>query len=126
MPEDFNVVDAFGGKALGDRFAIYIPNRDRDGMIVEQKAWVDRALRLLSDVGGGATAMPPVTGAWLNPDSNELIIEEPVVVYTYVDPDVFEQEIERLRDFVREIGRKTNQGSMAVEYANTFFYVENF
>jgi hypothetical protein len=126
MPEDLNVVDAFGGKALGDRFAIYIPNRDRDGMIVEQKAWIERALRLLSDVGGGATAMPPVTGAWLNPDSNELIIEEPVVVYTYVDPDVFEQEIERLRDFVREIGRETNQGSMAVEYGNTFFYVENF
>ncbi len=126
MTDTFNVVEAFGGTALGDRFAIYIPNRDKDGLVVEQKTWVDKAIRLLSEVGGGATSMPPVTGAWINPETKDLIIEEPIVVYTYVDPDVFEDNVGKLVDFVREIGRETNQGSMAVEYGDTFFYVDNF
>ncbi len=126
MTGTFNVVEAFGGRALGDKFAIYIPNRDKDGMIIDQKPWVDQALRILSEIGGGATSMPPVTGAWLNPETNELIIEEPIVVYTFVDPDIFENSIATLVDFVRQIGRETNQGSMGIEYGDTFIYVENF
>lgn len=33
--------------------------------------------------------MPPVTGAWLNPESGELIIEEPVIVYSYIDGEFY-------------------------------------
>lgn len=47
----------------GQRFAIYIPNKDRNGAPVPQSAWINKALQLLSRAGGGATAMPPVTGA---------------------------------------------------------------
>ena len=126
MSEDFNVVEAFNGKALGDRFAIYVPNRDRDGLIIDQNIWVNKAMKVLADIAGGATAMPPVKGAWLNPISKELIIEEPVVVYAFIDPDTFEECFDTLHDLVREIGRQTNQGSMAVEYGDTFIYVDDF
>ena len=51
----------------GQRFSIYVPNKDREGAPVEQRPWVEAALALLSKIGGGATAMPPVEGAWLNP-----------------------------------------------------------
>jgi hypothetical protein len=66
----------------GQRFSVYVPNKDREGAPVEQLPWVEEALALLSKIGGGATAMPPVEGAWLNPATSELIREQPVVVYT--------------------------------------------
>jgi hypothetical protein len=48
-------------------FTIYIPNKDRDGNeIGNQCKWVLEAIRLLSEINGGATAMPPVEGGWLN------------------------------------------------------------
>jgi hypothetical protein len=110
----------------GERFAVYIPNKDRNGERVEQAEWVDKALRLLSEIGGGATAMPPVTGAWLNPETQELIIEEPKVVYSYIDPELFEKRLPDLAQFVKRLGRETNQGAIAVEYGGTFFTVEKF
>lgn len=88
---ELDIGAAFGATHVqGQRFAIYIPNKDRNGAPVAQSAWINKALlQLLSRAGGGATAMPPVTGAWLNPESGEPIIEEPVVVYSYVDGEKF-------------------------------------
>jgi len=50
----------------GERFSNYVPNKDRNGTLISQEPWVEEALALLSRIGGGATAMPPVDGAWLN------------------------------------------------------------
>ena len=68
--------------------------------------------------------MPPVTGAWLNPESGELIIEEPVVVYSYVDGEKFMQHLDELVAFVNELGRKTNQGQIAFEFDGEFYLVD--
>ena len=63
-PDEVDIIAAFGGTAdYGQRFAVYIPNKDRDGAPVDQATWIDATLRLLADIAGGATAMPPVTGA---------------------------------------------------------------
>ena len=124
--EEFDIVEAFQGVARGDRFAIYVPNKDQFGEPVDQKVWVDRIIRLLSEIGGGATAMPPVTGAWLNPDTNALVIEEPIVVYSYVRPDLLIEKIDDLVGLVRRLGRETNQGAVGLEFGGTFFTVEKF
>ncbi len=124
--DEFDVVTAFGGVARGERIAIYLPNKDRDGERVDQKRWVDEAMAILAEIGGGATAMPPVTGAWLNPETNSLVIEEPIVVYSYVHPDKFFARHLELLDFVRRLGRETNQGAVAMEYGGTFFTIEDF
>lgn len=126
-PLEIDIVEAFGGTAdHGQRFAIYIPNKDRNGMPVDQAIWIDEALRLLSEVSGGATAMPPVTGAWRNPQTGALIVEEPVVVYSYVRPEPFAERLEELATFVRRMGRETNQGAVALEFDGMFFTVEDF
>jgi hypothetical protein len=127
MSEDeFDIVAAFGGIARGERFAIYVPNKDQAGNSMDQKPWVDEFVRLLSEIGGGATAMPPVTGAWLNPETNRLVIEEPIIVYSYVYPDVLIERIGDLVELVRRMGRETNQGAVGLEYGGTFFTVEHF
>ena len=58
---------------------------------MEQEKWVNKALLLLSEICGGATAMPPVRGAWLNEERQDLVVEEPVLVYTFIDSDKFAQ-----------------------------------
>jgi hypothetical protein len=70
--------------------------------------------------------MPPVTGAWLNPETNSLIIEEPVVVYSYIYPDMLIEKIGDLVEFVRRMGRETNQGAVGLEYDGTLFTVDHF
>ena len=70
--------------------------------------------------------MPPVTGAWRNPQTGQVVIEEPVVVYAYVRPAPFVARLPDLAAFVRCIGRETNQGAIALEFDGNFFTVEDF
>lgn len=70
--------------------------------------------------------MPPVTGAWLNPDTGALVIEEPVVVYSYIRPTRFKEKLPELVAFVRRLGSETNQGAVAIEFDGDFFTVEDF
>lgn len=51
------------GNALGvaedasvERLTLYIPSQDRDGHAFDPHPWIDEALRLMSMIGGGATA----------------------------------------------------------------------
>lgn len=64
---EIDIAALFGAEPVhGERFSIYVPNKDRNGTSFSQEPWVEEALALLSKIGGGATAMPPVEGAWLN------------------------------------------------------------
>lgn len=121
---EVDIVAALGGAPdYGPRFEIYIPNKDRDGGPIEQSGWVREALDLLAKLCGGATAMPPVTGVWRNPESGELIFEEPVVVYAYVKPKAFIEGLQDLRRFIKRLANETNQGEIAVGYDGQFFTV---
>ena len=65
--QEINIAEAFGATEGRDqRFAIYIPNKDKHGKPVDQEKWINKTLMLLSEICGGATVMPPVRGAWLN------------------------------------------------------------
>lgn len=110
----------------GERFSVYVPNKDRNGMLVPQEPWVEEALALLSKIGGGATAMPSVDGAWLNEETSELIREQPRVVDPYIIPDRFLEHRKELVGFVKRMGRETNQGVIAIEFDGVLYFVEKF
>lgn len=107
-------------------FTVYVPNKDREGNeIGNQRKWVLEAIRLLSEINGGATAMPPVEGGWLN-DEGEIIWENPVIVYSFVRPDQFLSKLPRLRAFLHRMGRETNQGEIAFEFDGRFYRIRTF
>ena len=107
-------------------FTVYVPNKDRNGQeIGNQRKWVLEAIRMLSEINGGATAMPPVEGGWLN-DQGEIIWENPVLVYSFIRPDQFMSTLPRLREFLHRMGRETNQGEVAFEFDRRFFRIRNF
>lgn len=119
------IADVFSAsEAREQRFAVYIPNKDKNGIGVDQEKWIDATLRLLSAICGGATAMPPIKGAWLNEGSGLLVIEEPVLVYTFIEPDQFAKRIDEVVRLVKEIGRNTGQGQMAIEFNQTFYLID--
>ena len=127
MPENLihlDIASEFGAQPKGQRFAIYVPNKDQHGQPVAQGQWVEEGLRLLASICGGASAMPPIQGAWLNPQTDELNIEEPVVIYSYIEPDTFALRLGELRDFIFRLGAATNQGQMAFEFDGEFYLID--
>lgn len=107
-------------------FSIYLPDKDQQGNeIGNQRKWVLAALDLLGQINGGATAMPPCEGVWLS-DKGELIREHPVVVYSYVVPNVFLANLPRLRQFLHRMGRETNQGEVAFEFDGQFYRIRQY
>lgn len=110
--------------ARHQRFSIYVPNKDKDGKPVEQEAWAGMAVELLSDICGGATEMPPVRGAWLNRESGTLVVEEPVLVYSFIEPEPFADRISEVVDLVHRIGRETRQGQMAIEFDSVLYLID--
>jgi hypothetical protein len=128
MAGALDLVDALGAAedASVERLTLYIPSQDRHGAPFDPSPWIDGALRLLSAIGGGATAMPPADGAWLNRATNALIIEKAVLVYTFVDPDRFEIEVPTLRRFLHRLGRETGQGEVICEFEGQLFKIRDY
>jgi len=83
------------------------------------------AIRLLSEINGGATAMPPVEGGWLN-DEGEIIWENPVIVYSFIRTAQFLNSLRRIREFLHRMGRETKQGEIAFEFDGRFYRIRDF
>jgi len=123
-----DIASALGADAgiSAQSFSIYVPNKDRAGReIGNQRHWVLEALGVLGNIGGGATAMPPVEGIWLD-EQGQFVWENPVVVYTYIKPDEFIAYLPRLREFLHRMGRECNQGEVAFEFDKRFYRIRNF
>ena len=118
-----NLIEALGAaeEAILDRVTIYVPSRDRDGKPVEFESSVAQILELLSQVGGGATRISPAQGAWLNPDTQLLVIEDVTLVYSYVDGDALVARLPAFRGLLHQIGRALNQGEVVIEVNERFY-----
>jgi hypothetical protein len=126
--EEYNDTELDLAKELGasDKsspqiLSIYIPNKDKNGKKYgNQKERVKIAGELFAQIGGGVTIMPAVDGGWLNSETGKIIWEKPIIVYSYVLPDMFEEKLPELRKFLHKMGRITNQGEIGVEFSGVF------
>jgi hypothetical protein len=124
---EIDLSDALGAEGVSSQcFSIYVPDKDRQGNeFGNQRKWVLEAIQMLSEINGGATAMPPVEGGWLS-DQNEIIWENPVVVYSFIQPDAFVANLPRIREFLHRMGRETNQGEVACEFDGRFYRIRSY
>lgn len=122
-----NLAEALGaGGVAAQCITVYIPNKDKhDQEFGTQRRWVLDAIQLLSEINGGATAIP-VEGGWLN-EEGQIILEHPVIVYSFLsNPDEFVKGLPRLRAFLHRMGRETNQGEVAFEFDDFFYRIRQF
>ena len=121
------------GKALGatdepsgQRLTLYIPNKDKNGNAIANHAdWCKHAQELLTAIGDGATAFPPVDGTWRKPDGTDLW-EQTKIIYTYIDPEKLVPNLQRLREFLHRFGRETNQGRVVFEFHGKFWPIDKY
>lgn len=124
-------------EALQQQLTLYIPNKDRDGHLIKNlKYWIEEAMKVLTIIGGGVTAMPPADGSWLDPDKNimsfselkddDILWEKTRIIYAYIDHDKFVNNLHLLRNFLHSFGKETNQGEVVFEFDGRFYKIRNF
>jgi hypothetical protein len=126
--KSINLAEALGANAgtAVQCFTVYIPNKDKFGKeIGNQRKWVLEALDLLTRLNGGATGMPPVEGTWRDEHGNA-IWDHPIVVYSFIKPEIFFPALPIVREFLHRMGRETNQGEVAFEFGPEFFLISAY
>jgi hypothetical protein len=119
------------------QLTLYIPNKDKSGQEVPNiHGWIKEARKLLTLIGGGATALPPADGTWLSPENKietltdlkdeDVVWEKTTIIYTYIKADRFLNNLRALRKFLHCFGRETNQGEVVFEFDGKFFRISDF
>lgn len=102
-------------KAQSTLLVLFIPSVDRDEQPIDQATWVHRALEVLGELFGGATAFPQGQGVWRDEaQGGRLVFDEPVVVNCYTSEALLKAEAPKLRHFLMEMGEQTNQGAVGL------------
>lgn len=107
------------GVSRPQKFALYLPDRDAHNQPVPNMGtWLDEAVTLMTDINGGCTRLPPSKGAWFNRTTTKTVIEDTVVVYSYLfEPEIFEDRFDEIVEFLHTYGRETNQDSVMAEFS---------
>jgi hypothetical protein len=119
------------------QLTLYIPDKDKNGdEIPNIHVWIKEARKLLTIIGGGATALPPADGSWISPENEiktvtdlrdeDVIWEKTTIIYTYIKADSFLNNVQSLRRFLHRFGRETNQGEVVFEFDGRFFRILDF
>ena len=119
------------------QLTLYIPNKDKNGNEISNlHVWTNEARKLLTIIGGGATALPPADGSWISPEKatktvtdlkdEDVIWEKTTIIYTFIKANSFLNSLKSLRRFLHRFGRETNQGEVVFEFDGRFFRISDF
>ena len=128
MELDLNLGQELGatGEPAAQRLTLYIPNKDRsDQVVADHPRWVKEAHELLTRIGRGATALPPVDGSWERPDGT-VLWEMTRIIYTFIDADRLAANLAGLRQFLHRFGRQSNQGEVKFEFDGWLWTISDF
>src|SRR5438105_4652982 len=107
---------------------LFIPSADRSGTSLgkkEQKRWVRKALRVLGEKLGGATAFPRGLGVWRDDaQGGKLVWDKPVLIQCYTTEDILEKQAGPLRRFLIEMGTETRQGAVGFVVDRDYYEIQ--
>lgn len=102
-------------KAESNLLVLFIPSVDREMQPIDQEIWIEKALRVLGNSFGGATAFPKARGVWRDDrHGGRLVYDEPVVIQCYTNESALERHAETLRAFLLDMGQSTAQGAVGL------------
>ncbi|EMY71527.1 hypothetical protein [Leptospira vanthielii] len=125
---ELDLVSELGASSEGSPqiLTLYIPSVDRYGKnSFDQEMWVKEAGVLLSAIGGGVTINPPSKGGWKSP-TGEIIWEDTIILYSYVDGESLAKNIKNLKKFLHRLGREANQGEVACQFDGVFYKITEY
>ena len=105
---------------------IFIPNKDRNGVEIDQDRWVNEALVMLGTLFRGATAYPRGRGVWRD-EAGTFVFEEPVTVFSYAPQDSMNAAaLLEIRRFANRMGRETNQGEIGIVIDEVYYAITDY
>jgi hypothetical protein len=115
-------------KTQSTLLVLFIPSADRYGDSLgkkEQKRWVHKALKVLGENMGGATAFPRGLGVWRDDaQGGQLVWDKPVLIQCYTTEETLEQQAGPLRDFLTEMGTRTRQGAVGFVIDRDYYEIQ--
>lgn len=118
-----NYKTIFGGAALSERVAIYVPGTC--GPATADAALADsmtaRAAARLSELFGGAT-ISVAAGAWMS-DTHGLIREAVNIVYSYCTPAQLNDHARDVLALAQEVKREMAQEAVSVEVNSSLYLI---
>ena len=112
------------------RITLYIPDKDNNGKKIKKlKFWIKEARRILTMIGRGSTALPPSDGTWMPSYEyyeDAIVWEKTIIIYTMIEPELFEKNIHLLRNYLHSFGKETNQGEVVFEYDGELFKISKY
>jgi hypothetical protein len=107
--------------------AVFVPSRTRDGEPVDHGYWRDEAVRTMSKLFGGATALTG-SGGWLDEERGARIKQETVsVVFSFFRAaDWNEHNVLQLRRFLQRMGREAEQGEIGLYSKGRYWPMRRF
>jgi len=115
-------------KSASTLFVLFVPSADRDGKRLGAKAqdrWVRTALRIFGTNLRGATALPRGWGVWRDDArGGRLVWDRPILIQCFTNEDDLRRHGSALREFMIELGTKTNQGAVGFVIDRTFYEID--
>ena len=98
-----------------DYVTVFVPSITRDGDSLDHEYWCNEAIRILSKLFGGATAIKGL-GGWLDIEQERKIKQEPIsMVFSFMKTSDWNKEtVLELRKFLHRMGREAKQGEIGL------------
>jgi hypothetical protein len=107
---------------------LYIPSADRFGKSLgtkQQDRWVRKALKVLGQKMGGATAFPRGLGVWRDDaQGGKLVWDRLVLIQCYTTEETLERHAPALREFLVEMGSSTRQGAVGLVIDRDYYEID--
>jgi hypothetical protein len=110
------------------QIVLFIPDRDKEGGVIDQRFWQDEALKTLGMLFRGAPAFPPGRGVWRDDTAGgAMLFEQTVMVVSYTDPVLLTSEtLTKLREFLHRFGREARQGEVGIVMDGVYYGISRY
>jgi hypothetical protein len=115
-------------KQQSNLLLLYIPSATRTGRALSKRVqdrWVRKALEVLGNRLGGATAFPRGLGVWRDEaQGGKLVWDRPVLIQCYTNEQALEDHSQPLREFLVDLRTSTNQGAVGFVIDQDYYEIQ--